>query len=267
MLRYLTAVEEVCPAGARYAPPPLERLTLFLTLHGHTELRVGSRTLTHQLGSLIAASSGCEIAEQVGSTLPWHVRYLLLAGPWADQMDSWLRRREPAVIAWTAASARRREIFSEMIDLTLTQGAGWQWPFLSRCAELWGAFYSDSPVASPDEILVLQVAGLLDEAPAERLSVAEIAALLHLTPRQLIYRFHNYRFHNAVDEPLALWVRRRRVAAARQLLSQGRSVTDVAEQLGFANPYHFSRTFKAVTGLAPSAVRQDAIRGVLHTNT
>jgi len=259
LLRQIIAVEEVCPPGAAYAPPPLEWLTLFLTLHGHAKLRVGPHTLAHQPHSLIAIPSGSEIAEQIEATQPWHVRYLLLTGSWADQMDGWLRGREPALVAWESAAVRPRQLLSEMMDLALTQGEGWQWPFLGRCAELWGALYSDPPAASSGDAVLLRVAHLLDEAPSERPSVAEIASHLHLTPRQLIYRFHN-----AAGEPLAAWARRRRIAAAQRLLCQGWSVTSVAEQLGFANPYHFSRTFKAVTGLSPSTVREDAGRGDLH---
>ncbi len=262
LFRQIIAVEEVCLPGAAYAPPPLEWLALFLTLHGRAELRIGTQTLTHQPGSLIAVASGETIQEQVLSDQPWHLQYLLLTGPWADSMDAWLHDREPPVLVWTAAPQRRRQIVGEMVDLALTQERGWQWPFLSRCAELWGTLYIDATAASPGESLVFQLGRLLDESPAERLSLAELAALVHLTPRQLIYRFQS-----ETGEPIAQWVRRRRIASARRLLSQGWSVSSVAEQLGFANPYHFSRTFKAVTGIAPSTMREDARRSELHTRT
>jgi AraC-like DNA-binding protein/surface antigen len=43
---------------------------------------------------------------------------------------------------------------------------------------------------------------------------------------------------------------------ARRLLSDGEMrVADVAERLGFANPFHFSRRFKAFYGVAPSESR------------
>ena len=38
----------------------------------------------------------------------------------------------------------------------------------------------------------------------------------------------------------------RQALLVRRLLGQGLSVTQAAERLGYANPYHFSRTFKAV---------------------
>jgi len=257
----IIAVEEVCLPGMTFTPPPLDWLALFLTLQGTAQLRAGVQVNAHQPGSLIAVSSGSEIVEQVGPHQAWHVRYLLLTGPWADQMDAWLRRNDTAMIAWTPAAARHRQIFSEMIELVLTQRGDWQWPFLSRCADLWGMLYSDTTASSSGDALLLQVAALLDEAPAQRPSLEEMAELLNMTSRQLIYRFHN-----AAGEPIAQWIRRRRIAAAHRLLCQGWSVTSVAEQLGFANPYHFSRTFKEIMGVSPSKVREDALRGALHSS-
>ena len=244
------AVHEVCPPDARYAPAPLDRLTLFLTLHGRAEARVGPRTLSHQPGALVAAASGCRITEQVAPAQPWHIYYLQLAGPWADQMDGWLRAHDPPARVFPDAPARRRQVFVETAELALGQPDGWPWLLLSRCAEVLGGLYADARADTPGEALIVQVSRLLDAAPAERPTVAQIAARLNLTPRQLLYQFGK-----AAGEPLALWTRRRRVAAARRLLSQGLSVTQTAEHLGYANPYHFSRVFKALTGVAPSAVR------------
>ncbi len=259
-LSRVVAVHEVCPPDARYTPAPLDCLTLFLTRHGRAEVRVGSGVFSHQPGALVAAASGCRIAEQVAPAQPWHLCYLQIAGPWADQMDGWLRGQNPPVKVFPDVPARRRQVFVEIVELALAQTDGWSWLLLSRCAELLGGLYADARAGSPGEALVAQVARLLDAAPDERPTVAQMAARLGLTPRQLLYQFGK-----AAGEPLALWTRRRRVAAARRLLSQGLSVTQAAEQLGYANPYHFSRVFKAVTGVPPSAVRAGGAG--LHTRT
>ena len=249
-LARILAVHEVCPPGACYVPDPLDRLTLFLTLHGRAEVRVGAGVFGHQPGALIAAARGCRILERVGAGQPWHLYYFQLTGPWADQMDGWLRGQDPPVAVFPDAGARRRQVFVEMAELALCQPDGWPWLLLSRGAELLGGLYADARAGSPGEALVAQVARLLDDALAERPTVAHLAARLNLTPRQLVYRFAK-----AAGEPLALWSRRHRVAAARRLLSQGLSVTQASERLGYANPYHFSRVFKAVTGSTPSSVR------------
>ena len=47
-----------------------------------------------------------------------------------------------------------------------------------------------------------------------------------------------------------------RIARAKELLSEGLcSVGDVAELCGFASPYHFSRSFKQITGKTPTEYR------------
>ena len=257
-LTRIIAVHEVCPPDARYTPAPLGNLTLFLTLHGRAEVQVGAGMFSHQPGTLVAAARGCRISERVAPNHPWHLYYFQLAGPWADQMDGWLRGRDSPVVVFPDTGARRRQVFVEMAELALCQPDGWPWLLLSRGAELMGGLYADARAGSPGEALVAQVARMLDAAPTERLTVAQLAARLGLTPRQLVYQFGR-----AAGEPLALWTRRHRIAAARRLLSQGLSVTQASERLGYANPYHFSRIFKAMTGSAPSSVRTGSVG--LHT--
>ena len=47
-----------------------------------------------------------------------------------------------------------------------------------------------------------------------------------------------------------------RMREARRLLREGCRVSTVADRLGFANPFHFSRRFKRFYGVAPSEARQ-----------
>jgi AraC family transcriptional regulator of arabinose operon len=253
------AVQEVCPPGAVYMPGPVQRPTLFLTLHGRAETVVAGQTFTHQPGSLFVMASGSAPVETVGDTQPWHVVYLQLSGPWANELDTWLERRHPAVLVCPAIIARRRHLMTAMLDLALTQAPGWSWPFVAACAELLGGLYAEAPAHSPGDALMERLARLLDNDLAARATLTELAEHVGLTPRQLLYQFGK-----TSGEPLAGWIRRRRVTAARRLLSQGQSVTSVSERLGYANPYHFSRAFKAVTGVAPSVVRDAALHAWHH---
>jgi AraC family transcriptional regulator len=64
---------------------------------------------------------------------------------------------------------------------------------------------------------------------------------------------------------------RRAIAAMRGQIGQPLSLRSLA-RIGFASPYHFTRTFRSVTGLPPlhflSALRLDAARGLLlHTRS
>ena len=60
-----------------------------------------------------------------------------------------------------------------------------------------------------------------------------------------------HRFREETGESPAAFVRREKAIIAGRLLESGLSVTETAAHLGFANPYHFSRVFKQIHGVAP----------------
>ena len=60
-------------------------------------------------------------------------------------------------------------------------------------------------------------------------------------------------FQDIYGAPPARWIRERRLSKAHEMLrSSSLSVADVAYNLGFENPTHFSRIFKQQYGYAPS---------------
>lgn len=50
-----------------------------------------------------------------------------------------------------------------------------------------------------------------------------------------------------------------RMREARRLLAEGRRVSEVADELGFADPFHFSRRYKRFYGMAPSEARRSPV--------
>jgi AraC-like DNA-binding protein len=98
---------------------------------------------------------------------------------------------------------------------------------------------------------VAQARARLDADPASKVSLSDLAAAVDLTPSVLAHSFkaalglapHTYRLGA-------------RVQLARQLLSTGQRVSDVALQLGFADQAHFTRVFKRVVGTTPGVFQQ-----------
>jgi AraC family transcriptional regulator len=54
--------------------------------------------------------------------------------------------------------------------------------------------------------------------------------------------------------PYQYLMRRKMNLAAEHLIENGGLVKEAAQRLGFADPYHFSRAFKSVHGVAPQAL-------------
>lgn len=85
-----------------------------------------------------------------------------------------------------------------------------------------------------------------------------------------ISRFHFIRLFAAVFGITPHQLRKReRLARAKQLLAEGRAVTDVCLDLGFSSLGSFSSAFKARLGESPAAYRQRALvaRGTEELNS
>ncbi len=78
-------------------------------------------------------------------------------------------------------------------------------------------------------------------------SIEELASDLNIDPAYLSRVFR--RFHN--ESPYRFLIRLKMGHAASLLLSSRKLVKDIAYELSFENPFHFSRTFKSVYGVSP----------------
>jgi AraC-like DNA-binding protein len=87
-------------------------------------------------------------------------------------------------------------------------------------------------------------------------TVEEVAAACHVEQAYLCRLFRRF----GHSSPYQYLMRLKMNRAADLLLNSGRLVKEVAEELGFADAYHFSRVFKKVHGLAPSQFAQGGRR-------
>lgn len=92
---------------------------------------------------------------------------------------------------------------------------------------------------------------------AELASLEEIARAVRMQPESVCRLFRRFQG----TSPYQYLLRRKMALAAEFLVKSGGLVKEAAEQVGFEDAYHFSRCFKAVHGVAPSAVRHFRIGG------
>jgi len=82
----------------------------------------------------------------------------------------------------------------------------------------------------------------------QHVSVADIAKNMNQSIRTLSHKITRLTGHSPLH-----WIRQSKVSAGKGLLRhQHLSVKETAYRLGFKNPFHFSQTFKSLTGKSPS---------------
>ena len=109
------------------------------------------------------------------------------------------------------------------------------------------------PTTAP---LQVQLHTLFDEHLNTFLSSEEIAHHIGLSVRHLRRRCQDEIGNTPPNEQMRFKMQR----ASDWLTDTKRSITDIAQALGFQTPYHFSRRFKHHTSVSPRTYRQDGIR-------
>jgi len=94
-------------------------------------------------------------------------------------------------------------------------------------------------------------AELLRNDLEEKLSLAGIASEAGMSPYHFIRSFKK-----AYGLSPHIYRTQQRIGIAKRLLRSGSSLTDTALALGFYDQSHFSNTFRAYTGISPSAYRK-----------
>ena len=101
------------------------------------------------------------------------------------------------------------------------------------------------------EELFLRCRAAMDARLEQPATLKEVAAAVGIQPASVCRLFRRF----LGISPYQYLLRRKMILAAELLVESGRRVKETAELVGFADPYHFSRRFKAVHGTPPSRLR------------
>lgn len=93
--------------------------------------------------------------------------------------------------------------------------------------------------------------GFMVQHQAEPLDVAKLATVANICPSHYFAVFKKA----TGFPPMAFFIRLRMQRACQLLESSQLSVREVADLLGYEDPFYFSRVFRSVNGLAPSDYR------------
>ena len=94
----------------------------------------------------------------------------------------------------------------------------------------------------------LRCKALIDENPPGISTLRDVCTRMGIEASGLCRIFKRYQGIS----PYQYILRRRMSLAAQELIHTGGLIKEVAERLGYADPYHFSRVFKSVHGISPA---------------
>lgn len=95
--------------------------------------------------------------------------------------------------------------------------------------------------------VVSQVHEYIQENLNKPLSLQEVAAVFNFSPNYLSQLFSKYGGEGFVE-----YITAAKVKAAKEMLSRNEGrVYEIAERLGFDNPFYFSKVFKKIEGISP----------------
>lgn len=253
------------PAAGTFTKAPTFGVTMGIVLEGEKRLRCGNQEVTVRTGDVVTVTREAELSAAItrgpylGVSLcfcPERVAEALIALAEAggspessEEMPVFLAEAEPRLL-----DAFRRFVLATEDPI--------EHKMLAPLAERELLFHLlRSPAAAAlrgavgagvDRQRVLEAMQFIRANATRSLSVAEIAKNVAMSPSHFAHRFRDV----ARISPMR-YLREVRLENARLLLAGGRRVSEVATEVGFDSPSHFTREFKRRFGRPPSIFRPD----------
>jgi AraC-like DNA-binding protein len=183
----------------------------------------------------------------------WNQRYILFHGPRVQRMvgRGLLTKSETP---WRAV--HHAQAFADRFDclLQMTQDAGQPEKAVHGLEGLLLDLHMPGPAASLQQNEPIRdLAQAIQETPADAWRVDAMAEAVGVSTVHLRRLFHDV----LGLSPQRFVTRCRMQQAAERLAKTDRLVRQVAIEVGYEDPFHFSKTFRQTYGLSPSRYRQD----------
>jgi AraC family transcriptional regulator of arabinose operon len=245
-----TAARDEAPVRRRF-----NQHVLILTLDGSGQIEAAGRSFAARPGTLVWLDTARQYAHGCHpATAHWHYLWIGVRGFGLDLVFASTRALVNPItelVEMSATTALFEAVIARMQSRAADADAANNAAVATMIAHAVAARDTDTGMTSPgDSIEVLQAT--LHADLARSWSVDDMARKAGLGPSQLHRRFHQATGTSPMD-----WLRHERInAAKRYLVASDERINTVAVRCGFADPYHFSRVFRRIAGVSPSAFRR-----------
>lgn len=241
------------PPGASFGPRQMADWEFVWLLQGTAEYRSGGTTIPLSEGSVVLCRPGATDFfqwDQHQHTRHAYFHFQMVVPP--EDWQEWPLVRQPEdedvllplfrhVLVWGGQGDPDQMRLTIRVMLTAF-----------RTGQRTTKARSQPLLPSAVEQVCAYIRERLDENPAAAISLGLLAEQACVTPEHLCRLFKSSLGHSPAET-----VRLARLDRAAMLLARSNyAVAAIAELCGFASPFHFSRAFKQVYGLAPRDLRR-----------
>jgi AraC-like DNA-binding protein len=204
-------------------------------------------------GQALVIPAGVTHAYGAAADRPWTIWWLHLAGADADELIDAARVDPERPVVHVGDVYRAVSLIDDVLGRmerddsvrSRQAAAGSAWHLLALLA----ADQTRAPVSGNGALQ--QAQQYLREHIGTRTSVAELAALARISPSHFAALFRR-----ATGVGVLQYQTRLRMSRARELLdTTDQAIAEIARTLGYADPFYFSRQFRAVHGVSASEYR------------
>jgi AraC family transcriptional regulator, arabinose operon regulatory protein len=184
---------------------------------------------------------------------PWSIYWVHFTGQQAGFYYDYLDRKKKGPIS-TAPSSHRLLILDDIMDhLELMHDED---NLVYSNSQLYGVLsgFREAEVRKKhtDNRQVQQIIALMKNNLHRNFSLAELAGYVHLSVAHFSALFKEKTKYS----PLSLYTSLKMQQACHLLMDSGYNIKTIASQLGYDDPYHFSRVFKKIMGVSPRGFRK-----------
>ncbi|WP_246748868.1 helix-turn-helix domain-containing protein [Rhizobium setariae] len=182
---------------------------------------------------------------------------------WCDSRPenaSWLYQEHKNIAASIATSRQVQTIVQLGVDLGLGDQDSRSGLREALTNALLNAYIYEAEVVEAERPIpqtILQARRFLDENFAADISIEKVARQVRVSPQYLVSAFKK---HLGVTPARYLW-RCRLDYGAHLLQRSGLTISEIAYQVGYKNPYHFSRQVKLAFNCSPTELREQKREG------
>lgn len=253
------AVTETAAANSIFTIPGSQGLVVSMNEQGGSVISTPTQRVAYQQKELLLVRPQTAYEEQVLSHKNWRARYLVFNGLLSDRFaNTYWPKPTDCLGLIEAAPPTLRQNIQELIRLSFTQPPHWDWMFLKLVSQLFEDMVHHASELAHQQSLSARAKSTVHRDIQRPWSVDELAYTLNVSTSQLAHEFRN-----KTGISPGQWIRTERLKHARSLLRQGLKVTQVADEMGYANPFNFTRAYKAAFNILPSNESRAAPK-VLH---